>query len=161
MEYIIDGYNLIKSGLLSGYEGRGLDYSIRMLIGILIDYRRRHPSISFVVVFDGNPPYPYIFPQEKGIKVVFSGDISADEVIRIRVEKTPEKNISKTVVSNDREVKDAGHLFGARVMGVSEFLEIVCPSKKGNGKKEAKKEVKKKVSSLNIIEKELKKHYKI
>ncbi|MCM8820955.1 MAG: NYN domain-containing protein, partial [Candidatus Omnitrophica bacterium] len=107
MEYIIDGYNLIKSSFLSRYEGKGISYTIQILINHLGDYSRRHPSISFTVVFDGNSPVPYEFHQEKHLKVIFSGDITADEVIRKRVEKRPEKNISRVVVSDDRGVKGA------------------------------------------------------
>jgi len=155
MEYIIDGYNLIKSSFLSQYEGRGAFYAIQMLIGLIGNYRRRHPSIYFTVVFDGNPPPGCNLPYEKGIKVIFSGDISADEVIRKRVEKTPEKNRVKTVVSDDRGVRDAGRLFGASVLGVSEFLGIVYPSEKKKMREE-----KREVDELRI-EKELKRYYRV
>ncbi|MCQ8905647.1 MAG: NYN domain-containing protein [Methanothermobacter sp.] len=155
MEYILDGYNLIKSSFLSQYEGRGAFYTIQMLIGLIGNYRRRHPSITFTVVFDGNPPPGCNLSYEKGIKVIFSGDISADEVIRERVEKTPEKNRVKTVVSDDRGVRDAGRLFGASVLGVSEFLGIVYPSEK-----KKRREEKKEVNELRI-EKELKRYYRV
>ncbi|MGI6595410.1 MAG: hypothetical protein GX554_03865 [Elusimicrobia bacterium] len=156
MEYIIDGYNLIKSSFLSKYESRGISYSIQMFINILADYHRKHPSISFTAIFDGGSPLPQVIPYEKRIRVLFSGDISADEVIRKSVEKAPEKNISKTVVSNDREVRAAGRLFGARVMGVVEFLNIVCPPVKAKTKSKTKKDI-----NMLGIEKELKRHYKI
>ncbi|HOL21799.1 MAG TPA: NYN domain-containing protein [bacterium] len=157
MEYIIDGYNLIKSSFLSRYESRGISYSMQMLINILGDYRRRHPSVSFTVVFDGNPPFPYIFHQEKYLKVIFSGDVTADEVIRRRVEKTSEKNVSRVVVSDDRGVKDAGRLFGARVLSISVFLDIVSPSGK---KKVSMRNEKRAVNELRI-EKELRRHYRM
>lgn len=161
MEYIIDGYNLIKSSFLSEYESRGIECSIRMLTGILVEYRRRHPSVSFTVVFDGNPPSSVLL-MERNIKVIFSGDISADEVIRKRIEKTPEKNISKVIVSDDRGVKESGRLFGARTLSVSAFLEIVYPVRrktKVSGKDNETKKVG--VKKLLKIEKELKKHYRI
>ncbi|MCX8083041.1 MAG: NYN domain-containing protein [bacterium] len=158
MEYIIDGYNLIKSSSFSRYEARGITYSIQMLINILYDYSRKHPSVSFTVVFDGNPPLPYTFLHTKGMKLLFSGDITADEVIRKKVEKIPEKNISRIVVSDDRGVKETGRLFGARVLSIAEFLGIVYPERrKQRGRIEERK---KDVNELKI-EKELKRHYKI
>lgn len=157
MEYIIDGYNLIKSSFLSRYEGSGISYTIQMLINILGDYSRKHPSVSFIVVFDGKPPFPYIFQQTKNLKLIFSGDITADEVIRKRVEKTPEKNISRTVVSDDRGVKYAGRLFGANVLSIAGFLDIVGPAEKK--KKIVKVKVDKKEGDSLSIEKELKKYY--
>jgi len=155
MEYIIDGYNLIKGSFLSQYEGRGIFYAIQMLIELIGDYRRRHPAISFTIVFDGNPPPRCIFSYEKGIKVIFSEDISADEVIRKRVEKTQEKNKVRIVVSDDRGVRDAGRLFGTGVLGVSEFLEVVHPSPK-----KKRREEKKEINELRI-ERELKRYYRV
>ncbi len=158
MEYIIDGYNLIKSSFLRENERRSADYARRSLFNILADYRRKHPSVSFTTVFDGFPDSLEIL-RDRRIRVVFSGDVTADELIREMLEKTPENNRLRTVVSDDRGVRDCGRLFGAKVLTVSEFLAVVythAQSHKGrskNGHKEA--------ASVNRtrIEKELKDFY--
>ena len=59
--------------------------------------------------------------------MLFSMDITADELIREMLEKNPEDNRFKTVVSDDRGVQDCGRLFGSGIMTVSGFLEIVFP----------------------------------
>ncbi|MBN1444857.1 MAG: NYN domain-containing protein [Candidatus Omnitrophica bacterium] len=159
MEYILDGYNLIKSSFLRNYERRSVDYARQALFNMLSDYRRKHPSVKFTAVFDGFPASLEIL-KDKKIRTLFSGDVTADELIREMLEKSPENNRFKTVVSDDRGVQDCGRLFGSGVLPVSGFLEIVYPQ--AVKPKARLKNAQKDVSEVNkmSIEKELRDFYK-
>ncbi len=158
MEYIIDAYNLIKCSYISKYEhSRSMDYARDVLLNLLLNYKKKHPSVIFNVVFDGFPPSAGIFLKDRKIRMLFSYEITADEVIRQQLEKDPENNSTKTVVSDDRGVQDCGRLLGSRVMSVAEFLSVMVPPVRKTGKeqKEDGREV-----NRGTIEKELKEHYK-
>jgi len=159
MEYIIDGYNLIKSSFLREYEKRSVDYAKQALFNILSDYRRKHPSVKFTAVFDGFPASMELLKNKK-VRMLFSMDITADELIREMLEKSPEDNRFKTVVSDDRGVRDCGRLFGSGILTVSGFLEIVYPH--AVKPKARQKKSQKDVSEVNklSIEKELRDFYK-
>jgi hypothetical protein len=158
MEYIIDAYNLIKCSYIGRYEhSRSMEYAKDVLLNLLLDYKRKHPSVIFTVVFDGFPPSAGIFLKDRKIHILFSYESTADEVIRQLLEKKTSHNRTKTVVSNDRGVKDCGHLLGGNVLNVEEFLAVVSPPVRKTGKErnEGGREI-----NRVTIEKELKEHYK-
>lgn len=160
MEYILDGYNLIKSSFLREYESRSVDYAKQALFNMLADYRRKHPSVKFTAVFDGFPASLELL-RDKKIRMLFSMDITADELIREILEKSPEENRFKTVVSDDRGVQDCGRLLGSMVLTVSGFLAIVYPQSV-KPKRSKMWEASPDADSINklTIEKELKDFYK-
>ncbi|HNS31412.1 MAG TPA: NYN domain-containing protein [bacterium] len=156
MEYIIDGYNLIKSSFLKKYESEVNNSAVEALLSVISGYRRKHPSVMFTVVFDGFIDMRY--PDRK-IRLLFSHDLTADEVIRQDLERNPDKNRMKTVVSDDREVQVCGKILGSSIMNIREFLDIIAPPapRKMRGRDASK-------SSMDInkfqIEAELKDFYK-
>lgn len=157
MEYIIDGYNLIKSSFLNRYDSGQDNAAVQRLLYILSEYRRKHPSVIFTVVFDGF--IDMRFPDRK-IRLLFSHEMTADEIIRIELEKNTGSNKAKTVVSDDREVQTCGKILGSRVLNIKDFLQIICPlpaAKKVKGKDAGKSGID--VNTLRI-EKELKDFYK-
>ncbi len=156
MEYIIDGYNLIKSSFLKKYDGHSDNRAVEELLQVVSGYRRKHPSVSFTVVFDGF--IDMRFPDRK-IRILFSHDETADEIIRKELERNHRANKAKTVVSNDREVQVCARINGGGVLGIDGFMEIVCPPipRKIKGKESGKSP-----ESINTlrIENELKNFYK-
>ena len=157
MEYLIDGYNVIKSSFLGkkgDIEGKVAFYEI------LYRYKTKHPSVIFTVVLDGFNSSDFHLLRDKRLKIVFSGDITADEYIRKRVEKG-KRNDEVIVVSNDKQVRITGKLFGCRVCSVEEFLNVVCKRDKRRKMVQTKESDKKEVSyrTKKKIEEELKKYY--
>jgi len=154
MTYLIDGYNLIKSSFFGKEEARGIEQAISFLIRKLSEFRRKHRTAQFVVVLDGHPPpgFPIISP---AVKTIFSGAITADEKIRLILEKDSQK-ASVTVVSNDRQVQASAVILGARPMSVQDFVTLLVPLPKP-----VRKVADKLVDSRTAleIEKELKAHY--
>lgn len=80
------------------------------------------------MVFDGEEgPTPARF-REKGIKVIFSGEESADDYIKRQVKRS--KNPHKiTVVTDDREIRDFVKLHGSKLLSTKEMKEILFPEK--------------------------------
>ena len=157
MEYIIDGYNLIKSTYLKRGERRSIEFARDLLGGILANYKRKHPSVNFTVVFDGRTISPADFRRQE-IKVLFSGDITADEKIR-RILESKKKGIHEIiVVSDDREIQTGTKILGGSVCRTAEFLEKISPVP---GKRKENKNPDKNLNykSILTIEKELKNYY--
>jgi predicted RNA-binding protein with PIN domain len=81
------------------------------------------------IVFDGRPGL-FSWQGAGGIKVLFSMEQSADDVIRRLVaEANNKKNI--VVVSNDKELFLATRAQGAKIVNVQKFLAQPHPSTKG------------------------------
>ena len=156
MKYIIDGYNVIRSSPLRKLERKSIERGIGGLVEILLKYKRNHPSISFTVVFDGFDVNSIFNFRDKTIKILFSGQMSADEKIRRLLEKNKD-NREIGVVSDDREVQTATKILGAKVISVEEFLKIV--SFQGKRKKVIKKDKNLDYSKIKKIEEELRKVY--
>jgi len=157
MEYLIDGYNVIKSSFLGkkgDIEGKVAFYEI------LDRYKAKHPSVIFTVVLDGFNSSDFHLLRDRRLKTIFSGDITADEYIRKRVENG-KRNDEVVVVSNDKQVRITGKLFGCEVYSVEEFLNVVCKRDKRRRMVQTKESNKKEVDykTKKKIEEELKKHY--
>ena len=136
MEYLIDGYNIIRSTYFKKWEESEKKVIFYEILG---KYKAKHPSIIFTVVFDGFKSEDFSLLRDKRIKTIFSGNITADEYIKRRTEKG-KRNDEVTVVSDDRQVQISSKLFGCKTLSVSEFMMIVNYSKpdktkgnKGNG----------------------------
>lgn len=119
LEYILDGYNVIKCddalADLSLEEGR------KALLRIL-SVQRPHgsPRNTVVVVFDGKKDV--WGPHEVGIaKVIFTSGETADEYIKRYVEHKSDA-VNAVVVTNDGEICCYVRKFGAKVLSVKAFL---------------------------------------
>ena len=157
MEYLIDGYNVIKSSFLGkkgDIEGKVAFYEI------LDRYKAKHPSVIFTVVLDGFNPSDIHLLRDRRLRTVFSGDITADEYIRKRVEKG-KRNDEVIVVSDDKQVQITGKLFGCKVCSVGEFLNVVYERGKSRKREKTEENDKKEVNykTKKKIEEELKKYY--
>jgi len=159
MEYIVDGFNVIKTSFIKKYEKYGIEGAQGFLIDILERYKKKHPSVEITVVFDGKSP-SISFYQKRRIKIIFSNEITADEKIRKILENKKNKTQIQ-VVSDDREIQEFSKIIGSKFLKVDAFLEIVYPYEK---KETVKKETVKKEKDINYrlkleIEKELKNFY--
>jgi len=118
LQYVIDGYNLIRHRAYSGCSRSKDDRR-----GLLEFIRSKRPCGSrknkVTVVFDGYSGERS--GSEDDIEVIFSCDISADEKIRRILEAGP-KNKNVIVVSDDRQVRETCRLYNATALGVEEFL---------------------------------------
>lgn len=124
--YIIDGWNVI-------YQVKDLRRSPDPCqdLARYIRSKRLCGSVRnrITLVFDGGG----IAVKER-VEIIFSGDISADEVIKRKVEKSPNRK-QIVVVSDDREIAERVIMLGAGRMAVRDFL---CRGQKKPGKKEDK-----------------------
>ncbi|NOZ64713.1 MAG: NYN domain-containing protein [Caldiserica bacterium] len=121
---IVDGYNLLHQ--LPRLKGKKIDRARDIMVRKLGEKRRTFQEM--IVVFDGEEgPVPARF-REKGIKVIFSGEESADDYIKRQVKrsKTPHKI---TVVTDDREIRDFVKLHGSKLLSTKEMKEILFPEK--------------------------------
>jgi predicted RNA-binding protein with PIN domain len=60
-------------------------------------------------------------PQSPTVKIIFSGDESADDRIRHIVSKSERKK-QTIIVTDDRELQDSIKMLGAQVLAVKDFL---------------------------------------
>ena len=157
MEYLIDGYNVIKGTFLKKTESHSVEYARTYFGNLLAKYRNKHPEVRFTVVYDGHPQGP-LAEKYRDIRVIFSGDITADEVIRQLLEKL--RDTSHTiVVSNDREVQTGTRILGAKPVGAEEFVDLVCPPPKKPVRKGRDNKEDLNFTEMMAIEKELKSFY--
>lgn len=156
MEYIIDGFNVIKTSFIKKYEKYGIEKGQEFLVYILEKYKKKHPSVEITVVFDGYSKNLSI-DYNRRVKIIYSHELTADEKIRkILEQKKNKKNL--IVVSDDREIVEFTKILGGNILNVEKFLEIVAPIKK----EEKVKNIEFKNIEYNLktkIEKELSNYY--
>lgn len=124
--YIIDGWNVvyqIKDLRRSPDPCRELARYVRSKN--LCGSRRNRVTL----VFDGRG-----IAVKESAEIVFSGEMSADEVIKRKVEKSSNRK-QIVVVSDDREIAERVLMLGAGRMAVRDFL---CRGRKDTGKKDDK-----------------------
>ncbi|MGB9677731.1 MAG: NYN domain-containing protein, partial [Candidatus Ratteibacteria bacterium] len=145
--------NVIKTSFIKKYESVSIESAKKFLIDIIERYKRKHPNVDFTVIFDGYSTEISFY--SKIIKIFYSQDITADEMIRKILERKKNKK-EIFVVSDDNEIKEFTKILGANQLKVPEFLEIIYP-KKNIKMKEKDKEID---YTIKIkIEKELEKFY--
>jgi len=87
---------------------------------IISDKIFRNPRNSVTVIFDG-----YCHDQRQygdyGVKVIFSGDISADDKIRQVIESSANRK-NMVAVSDDKEIRLFARAFKVKAMAVDEFI---------------------------------------
>ena len=124
MEYLVDGYNVIK--FTDMFSSVSLETSRNKLIDFILKYNPQGKN-SITVVFDCKSSNPFEFngyttTTIKGIKTIFSeGQKSADDVIVDYVEKS-QKPYNITVVTNDKGIFRRIGGKGAKKMAVAEFI---------------------------------------
>lgn len=124
MEYLIDGYNVIKYSEM--FSARTLELQRDKLIDFILKYNPQGNN-KITIVFDckSSNPYEtdgYTTTAIKGIKTIFSeGQKSADDVIVDYVEKS-QKPYNITVVTNDKGIFRRIGGKGTKKMSVSEFI---------------------------------------
>ncbi|MFH1137920.1 MAG: NYN domain-containing protein [Pseudomonadota bacterium] len=160
LHLIIDGYNLIRTSLsLSRQESLGLQEGRKALLERLAAYKRIK-ALPITVVFDAAGGYNLLEKTERqaGVQVVFSSvGQTADDVIARLAEK---KGTKALVVTSDRELAARVEKKGAAAVasevfedrmelafyletkGLEEEVEeapgVICPAKKGPGKRKPK-----------------------
>ena len=124
MEYLVDGYNVIKFSEM--FSARTLELQRDKLIDFILRYNPQGNN-KVTVVFDckSSNPYEtdgYTTTTIRGIKTIFSeGQKSADDVIVDYVEKS-NKPYNITVVTNDKGIFRRIGGKGAKKMAVAEFI---------------------------------------
>jgi predicted RNA-binding protein with PIN domain len=124
MEYLVDGYNVIRSGEM--FSSGNIESSRNKLIDFILKYNPQGKN-SVTLVFDckSSNPYEadgYTVTTIRGIKVIFSeGQKSADDVIVDYVEKS-KKPYKITVVTNDKGIFRRIGGKGAKKMAFAEFI---------------------------------------
>jgi predicted RNA-binding protein with PIN domain len=124
LHFIIDGYNIIHHHLFNQQNNIKIKEPKQMLSEFIrINRLCGSPKNKVTVVFDG---YPDTLSQGDDINefnIIFSRKNSADARIKQMLENSGNpKNI--IVVSDDKEIKLFTKSFGARAMGVEEFIGI-------------------------------------
>ncbi len=130
MEYILDGYNIIRSSYLKQAEIYSSQGGQIKLVSFVQNYKKKHPSINFIIVFDGVGK----LTGRWGIKIIYSGDISADEKI-IKIISENNKNGEYIVVTDDRQILEGAKIFGCKYMMVQNFMELIENRKEAGAKK--------------------------
>ncbi|MEW6100731.1 MAG: NYN domain-containing protein [Candidatus Omnitrophota bacterium] len=121
LQYVIDGYNIIKHPEFSPLHRKHTD-ARRALVEFIREKKLcGSPKNKITIVFDGYAPSGEGEDSSRQIEIIFSQARTADEKIKNILEKTP---FIKTtvVVSDDKEIKLFARLTGAASLGVSEFI---------------------------------------
>ena len=124
LHFLIDGYNVIKKADFFR-DSASLRNARRVLIGALENRPKTSKNNQTTIVFDGrNGVGPYLEKSKSQIKIVFSKDRSADEVIKKMVSECPNpKQI--VVISDDKELIFSVRSLGAGIMSVNKFLNQI------------------------------------
>src|SRR5437762_110274 len=119
LHYLLDGYNIIHQ-MPGELPGKLEDQRLKLIRYLEIHQPQGSSRNQITIVFDGK--FGVFGSAESGtIKVVFSKDETADELIKSMVDAAANhKNI--VVVSDDRSVQYAVRALGAQVKAVSEFM---------------------------------------
>jgi predicted RNA-binding protein with PIN domain len=153
LQYIIDGYNVIKhSRFVQQLPSRPGDSRVALLESIRTNRLAGSPKNRVTVIFDGYPDTTAL-RGASDIRVIFTGEESADERIKkiVEVSVIPKATV---VVSDDKEIKFIVRSFGARCLGVEEFLG---QGRKAQGKAREAQNPELTYSQMEEINKELRK----
>ncbi|MDD5020888.1 MAG: NYN domain-containing protein [Endomicrobiaceae bacterium] len=127
MEYIIDGYNVIKNDKYSHlFEDKTLEKSRNKLFNFVYS---NHPQgeNNITIVFDCRNKNPYEFDGYSagtviGMRIIFSdGQLRADDVI-VELVENAENPADMTIVTNDKGIKRRIGGSGAKTKSVEDFI---------------------------------------
>jgi|GEM_PF-2338507 len=131
--YILDGNNILKSipGFLDITKGNftRAQYTLATLASRALVHKR---DDLVEVVFDGTG-MDYKFRPPQNVRVTFSKDKTADEVIIGQIKRAQDLWVRGrgfeeiVVVSDDREIRECARIFGARILRTKEFSEKIFP----------------------------------
>jgi len=150
--YLIDGHNLIGSGLIPGIHLAQEDDEARLIAWL----RARQPRIrqKIVVVFDGGIPGGLSRSLSgSGVTAIFAAQrrSNADKVILARVrEAGPAANV--TVVSNDSVLRQAVRSLGAQTMRPAAFVQRLQQPSRRHAAASASPELEPKLSKQEVDE---------
>ncbi|MFH1355125.1 MAG: NYN domain-containing protein [Candidatus Omnitrophota bacterium] len=120
LQYVIDGYNVIKHPFITLKNKLYKDSRLSLLEFIRMNRLTGSLKNRVIVVFDGYPDR-WESDNSTSISVVYSRKISADEkIVKIIQEYSDHKNI--IVVSDDKEIRFSVRSYGVKVLGVEEFI---------------------------------------
>lgn len=126
LHYIIDGYNLL-------HKIRALNNSSSPQLDLIQYIKTKHLTGSrnnkVTIVFDGYDSDSSCIERE--YRIIFSKNITADEVIKDIVSKRKNKN-QIVVVSDDREIISHARQEGVKTKNTRQFLSNRSKSKQGN-----------------------------
>jgi predicted RNA-binding protein with PIN domain len=151
LQYIIDGYNIIKQRAFARNVKTSLDLRNALLPFIKNNHLTGSQKNSIKIVFDGYSDAS-LRGNIAGDEVIFSGDISADEKIIKLLEKSSRRK-DTIVVSDDRELRFLARSLGAKVMGVEDFI---LPKEKAPKRKREEAEPELTFTQKHAIDQELK-----
>ena len=122
LQYIIDGYNIINhpSFTRATSTKQARDARLALIQFVISNKSLRNPRNSVTVVFDG-------FCENKrqygdyGVKVLFSGELSADEKIKRMIESSANRK-NMVAVSDDNQIRLFASLHRVKTMSVEEFI---------------------------------------
>jgi len=122
--YIIDGFNLAHK---IPQVKKSADIHLDLIRYIKSKKLTGSRNNKVTVVFDGRTDPEAA--KEAVFKVIFSGPVSADDIIKDKVRKAKNKK-QIVVVSDDREIRDFVKSQGARVCNVMDFVKTDKRAKK-------------------------------
>jgi len=156
LQYIIDGYNLTHHQLFKLHAKQHHRDDRRALIEfILVNRLCKSTKNTITIVFDGFSDVASR-SELQGMRLVFSGEISADEKIRGMLESVPaRKNI--IVVSDDKQIRLHAQSCHAQALTVEEFIQPLLVQKEKERMREAASEMKLSCAEQLEITRELKK----
>ena len=121
LQFVIDGYNVVKHPLLNSLTKT---QDPRIALADLIKNNALCGSMNnqVTIVFDGYANNPQINSLVNDVHLVFSCETKADDKIKRIVESYHDpKNV--IVVSSDNEIRNFVKSCGARTMTVEEFIQ--------------------------------------
>ncbi|MCM8801508.1 MAG: NYN domain-containing protein [Candidatus Omnitrophica bacterium] len=134
--FIIDGYNIINHPVFFNKKKK----TIKDTRAILLEFIQENKLCGShrnraIIVFDGYPNIQERITANGNIRVVFSGNDSADKRIKAILENNCEPK-NTVVVSDDKEIRFFAQACGAKVKTVEEFINPkLLTEKKINYKK--------------------------
>ncbi|MFH1888504.1 MAG: NYN domain-containing protein [Candidatus Omnitrophota bacterium] len=152
LQYIIDAYNIINHITFAPARKKITDPRRALLEFIKKRMREKKSRNKIILVFDGYSGMSGKPPEEYGIEAIFSGDETADLIIRRMVESSKRPG-DIAVVSDDREIQFFIKSAGASPVGVEEFIN---PEAKTQRKKEELIKTELNYSQISRINQELK-----
>ena len=119
VHYLLDGYNIIKQ--VPALANQRWEDGRASLVKI-IEKENLPGSVNnqLTIIFDGRPGWVDT-PGTLRVKVMFTGDRSADDQIKKIVAESQNKK-SYVVVTDDRDIQYCVRSLGAKVLKVSAFL---------------------------------------
>ena len=153
MIYILDGYNIIKSGNSGPLKTGTLEQQRLRLARIINDNKPwGNGKNRTIIVYDGSRGS--LFPDNQkvgGVEIVFSTNGSADDVIVGLVTDSANKS-NVVVVSDDKGIRQRTGRMHPKYMSVNEFLKKLfsAPNKKYKPKRRSMND-----SEIEKINKEL------